>query len=114
MMIYTPIIDCHVHANQYERINKTGKFVSLEKRFNALLESMDNNGVDYSIILSSYKVDENRPSVSKIIDTVKKYDNNKLGVVAGFTIDNHTEEDAKNCRTWLKDGIIKGIKLYCG
>jgi uncharacterized protein len=114
MMIYTPIIDCHVHANQCERINKTGKFVSLEKRFNALLESMDNNGVDYSIILSSYKVDENRPSVSKIIDTVKKYDNNKLGVVAGFTIDNHTEEDAKNYRTWLKDGIIKGIKLYCG
>jgi uncharacterized protein len=38
----------------------------------------------------------------------------KLGVVAGFTIDNHTQEDLKNYRQWLKDDIIKGIKLYCG
>jgi hypothetical protein len=38
----------------------------------------------------------------------------KLGVVAGFTIDNHSEEDLNNYRMWLKDGIIKGIKLYCG
>jgi predicted TIM-barrel fold metal-dependent hydrolase len=38
----------------------------------------------------------------------------KIGIVAGFTIDNHTEEDLKDCRKWLKDGTIKGIKLYCG
>jgi predicted TIM-barrel fold metal-dependent hydrolase len=66
-------------------------------------------------LLSSYKVDENRPSTSQIIDIVKK--NNyidKIGVVAGFTIDNHTHEDLKNYKQWLKDDIIKGIKLYCG
>jgi uncharacterized protein len=110
-----PIIDCHVHLNNYNRINKTEKkFLSLEERLNSLIQSMHNSSIDYSIILSSYKVDVNRPSTSKIIDVTKKYDNNKLGVVAGFTIDNHTDEDLKNCRKWLKDGIIKGIKLYCG
>src|ERR687892_1215005 len=101
------IIDCHVHLNNYNRIKKTEKkFLSLEERLNSLIQSMRNSSTDYSIILSSYKVDVNRPSTSKIIDVTKKYDNNKLGVVAGFTIDNHTDEDLKDCRKWLKDGII--------
>src|ERR671938_270485 len=107
-----PVLDCHVHLNNYGEINKTEKkFLSLEGRLDALLESIDNNNVDYSIILSSYKVNRDRPSTSQIIETVKKYDN-KLGVVAGFTIDNHTDEDLENYRKWLKDGLIKGIKLY--
>ena len=110
-----PISDCHVHLNNYDEIKKSGrKFLSLEERLNALLESMDNNNIDYSIILSSYKVDVDRPSTSQIIDIVKKYDDgnkeNKLGIVAGFTIDNHTDEDLENYRKWLKEGLIKGIK----
>lgn len=109
-----PVIDCHVHLNSYDLINKTGKkFLSLEERLSSLIESLHNNGIDYSLILSSYKVDVDRPSTSKIIDITRKYDN-KLGVVAGFTIDNHTDEDLKNYRNWLKDGLIKGVKLYCG
>ena len=87
-----PVIDCHVHLNSYDQINKTGKrFLSLEERLSSLIESLHNNGIDYSLILSSYKVDVDRPSTSKIIDITRKYDN-KLGVVAGFTIDNHTDE----------------------
>src|SRR3954451_11478331 len=110
------IIDCHVHLNNYDGLNKTeNKALSLQERLDALLENMENNNVAYSILLSSYKVDENRPSTSQLIDIVKE--NNyidRIGVVAGFTIDNHTYEDLKNYRQWLKDDIIKGIKLYCG
>ena len=110
------IIDCHVHLNNYDGLNKTeNKALSLQERLDALLENMENNNITYSILLSSYKVDENRPSTSQLIDIVKK--NNyidKIGVVAGFTIDNHTHEDLKNYKQWLKDDIIKGIKLYCG
>ena len=109
-----PIIDCHVHVNNYAQINNAGKkFVSFEERISSLIESMDYNNIDYSLILSSYKVDGDRPSTSTIIDSTKRY-GDKLGVVAGFTIDNHSDEDLKNCRTWLKDGTIRGIKLYCG
>jgi len=110
------IIDCHVHLNNYDGLNKTeNKALSLQERLDALLENMENNNITYSILLSSYKVDENRPSTSQLIDIVKK--NNyidRIGVVAGFTIDNNTYEDLKNYRQWLKDDIIKGIKLYCG
>src|ERR671911_1874455 len=112
-----PIIDCHVHLNAYDKINKQeGKLFSLEEMSNALLQSMDNNNVDYSVIISSYRVNDDRPSTSQILDIIKRNDNlsNRVGVVAGFTIDNHTDEDLKNYRIWLKDEIIKGIKLYCG
>jgi uncharacterized protein len=108
-----PILDCHVHLNNYNELSKSKKILSLEERVNALLESMYNNDIDYSIILSSYKVDINRPSTHQIIDATKKYID-KLGVVAGFSIDNHTNEDLGNYRQWFKDGYIKGIKIYCG
>jgi len=110
------IIDCHVHLNNYDGLNKTeNKALSLQERLDALLENMENNNIAYSILLSSYKVDENRPSTSQLIDIVKKNKYiDRIGVVAGFTIDNHTHEDLKNYKQWLKDDIIKGIKLYCG
>jgi len=73
---------------------------------------MTSNDVDYALILSSYKTDEYRPSARQIIDAAKKYDN--LGIVAGFSIDNHTEEDLKDYRKWIKDGYVKGLKIYSG
>jgi uncharacterized protein len=110
------IIDCHIHLNNYDELNKTeNKVLSLEERLNALLESMEDNGIVYSLILSSYKVDVNRPSTSQIIESINLNNvENKIGVVAGYTIDNHTREDLINYREWIKDGVIKGIKLYCG
>lgn len=93
-------IDCHVHLNKYDEFgSKEKKFISLENRLDALLQSMENNNIDYSIVISSYRVDANRPSASQIM---------------AITIDNHTDEDLKQYRTWLKDRLIIGIKLYCG
>jgi len=110
------IIDCHVHLNNYDGLNKIGNSaLPLQERLDSLIENMNNNNIFYSILISSYKIDENRPSTSQLIDIVNKNDLlNRIGVVAGFTIDNHTCEDLKNYRQWLKDDIIKGIKLYCG
>jgi uncharacterized protein len=102
------VIDCHVHLNQYEHTNKA----SLEERLQILLDTMSKYGVDYSLILSSFRVNSDRPSTSKIIELVKKYDN--LGVIAGFSIDNHSYNDLQDCRRWFKNGFIKGMKLYCG
>jgi predicted TIM-barrel fold metal-dependent hydrolase len=110
------IIDCHIHLNNYDGLNKTeNKVLSLQERLDTLIENMKDNDIAYSIVISSYKVDDNRPSTSQIIDIVNKNGyTDKIGVVAGFTIDNHTKEDLKNYRQWLKDGLIKGLKLYCG
>lgn len=102
------IIDCHVHLNHYEGT----KYLSLEERIALLLQTMQASNVDYSIVLSSYKVNADRPSTEQLVDVTKRHDN--LGVVAGFSIDNHTDEDFEKCRKWLKDGLVKGMKLYCG
>ena len=103
------IIDCHIHINQYELMKKVS---SLEERLNMLQTEMMSNNVDYALILSSYIVNEERPSTWQIIQAIKKYDN--LGVVAGFSLDNHTDEDLKNYRKWIKDGLVKGLKIYAG
>ena len=87
------IIDCHVHLNQYELLQNVP---SLEERIQRLQTEMISNNVDFAIILSSYKVNSERPSTHQIIDAIKKYDN--LAVAAGFTIDNHTDEDLKKYR----------------
>jgi predicted TIM-barrel fold metal-dependent hydrolase len=110
------IIDCHVHLNHYNSIQKIKTISSLKERITKLLKVMDNNNVDYSIILTSYKFDNERPSTSQVIDMVEKnYEyKSKLGIVAGFTIENHKNEYFKKCIKWLKDELIKGIKLYCG
>lgn len=110
------IIDCHVHLNHYNNIQKTKTISLLKERLTGLLQVMNNNNVDYSIVLTSYKVDKERPSTSQVIDIVNNNDEykSKLGVVAGFTIDNHNDEYFKKCIKWLKDESIKGIKLYCG
>lgn len=107
------IIDCHVHLNYYSDTTNSTKYSSLEERLETLLQSMNSNNISYSLILSSYKVDESRPSAYQIIKCTRKHES-KLGVVAGFSIDNHSEKDLTNYRKWLKEGSIKGIKLYCG
>ena len=103
------IIDCHIHINQYELLEKVP---SLEDRLKMLQTEMISNNIDYALILSSYLVNEKRPSTWQIIEAIKKYDN--LGVVAGFTISNHNDDDLKNYRKWIKDGLIKGLKIYAG
>ena len=110
-------IDCHVHLNKYDEFgSKEKKFISIENRLDALLQSMENNNIDYSIVISSYRVDANRPSASQIMAIINKNEaiRDKIGIVTAFTIDNHTDEDLKQYRTWLKDRLIIGIKLYCG
>ncbi len=103
------IIDCHIHLNQYELLANVS---SLEERTKMLQVEMASNNVDYAIVLSSYKVNSERPSVPQLIEVMKKYDN--LGLVAGFSLDNHTDEDLKYFRKMIKEGIIKGMKIYSG
>jgi predicted TIM-barrel fold metal-dependent hydrolase len=103
------IIDCHVHVNGYESL----KNLSLDERIRALSDTMQANKIDQAIIISSYKINEERPSTSQILDSVKNYDN--IHVVAGFSIDNHDEKNIiEEYRQYLKNGKIKGLKIYPG
>jgi len=102
------IIDCHTHINNYHK----DKVVSLEACLNQLTDTMSENNVDYSLILTSYMVNENRPGIKKVVEAVR--DRKNLGVVAGISYLNYKERDLRELSDYLEAGLIKGLKLYPG
>ncbi len=58
------IVDCHTHLNRYDE----GAPAALQDRYQALRADMQRHGIDHVLVLSSYKVNENRPSVQEILE----------------------------------------------
>jgi len=102
------IIDCHVHLNRYEDEDPP----TLEERYHLLRSEMDANGVDFAVVLSSYKVNAERPSVSEILKVVGG--DPHIGVVAGVSYERYRAHDLAELRELLEAGILRGLKLYPG
>jgi uncharacterized protein len=102
------IIDCHTHLNRYH----DGEHAALSDRYLALREDMDRHGIAYSIVLTSYKVEEGRPDVFEVLDAVEH--DPRIGVVAGVSYYNYRAHDLADLRSLLREGRIKGLKLYPG
>jgi uncharacterized protein len=102
------IIDCHTHLNRYEE----GQWASLGDRYRQLKSDMARHGVDYSLVLSSFKVSEERPSVHEILDVVR--DDPQIGVAAGVSYYNYRAADLADLRSLMREGLIQALKLYPG
>src|SRR6185437_7437089 len=102
------IVDCHVHLNKYRSL----KNLSLKERIDVLSSTMESNDVDTAIVLSSYKISNERPSANEIITLSEKYESIK--VVAGYSISNHSDNHIKEYNEYLKNDKIKGLKIYPG
>jgi uncharacterized protein len=102
------LIDCHTHLNRYEESEPA----ALVDRYRLLKGEMTRNGVDYALVLSSYRVSEERPSVDDLLDVVA--DDPQIGIVAGVSYENYRASDLAHLRSLLNAGKIKGIKLYPG
>ncbi|WP_221031640.1 amidohydrolase family protein [Actomonas aquatica] len=102
------IVDCHTHLNHYDETTTS----PLQARYEELQESLAFNKVDYALILTSYKVNEHRPSTREVVELTA--DNPKMGVVAGVSFLNYRERDLRELADYLKDGLVKGLKLYPG
>ncbi len=61
------IIDVHTHLNNYYE----EKTISIQQRIDELLESMQFNKVDIALILTSYRVSENRPSTRAVVEATR-------------------------------------------
>lgn len=101
-------IDCHVHLNSYDKSDPP----EIDKRLKKLKETMSKFKIDSAIIISSYLVNSHRPSTHDLIKLTESCDN--LYIVAGFSVDSQSSNDFSNFRSWLKEGKIIGLKLYCG
>jgi uncharacterized protein len=102
------IIDCHVHLNRYEPEEPA----ALRDRYALLKSEMERNGVDYAMVLSSYRVSEERPSLHEIIDVVGG--DSQIGVVAGVSYMNYSSTDLADLRVMLRERSVIGLKLYPG
>ncbi len=102
------IIDTHVHLNNYTPDQPS----TLKERYHQLKAEMKKNDVVYSLVLTSFKVNEGRPSLDEIIEVVG--DDPALGVVAGISYERYRAHDLADLRILLRAGKIKGLKLYPG
>lgn len=102
------IIDVHTHLNNYHE----EKVRSIDECLDCLEASMDTNGVDHSLVLTSYKVTPNRPPTSQVVEKIR--DHKKLSVVAGISYLHYKQSDLHEVADFLKAGLVKGLKLYPG
>jgi len=102
------IIDCHVHLNNYHE----QLAVSLNESLDKLQASMEESGVAYSLVLTSYLVSPHRPSTSQVVEAIAKIPN--LGVVAGISYNNYRQRDLRELADFLENGLVRGLKLYPG
>ncbi len=102
------VIDVHTHLNNYHE----DKITSVQECLDRLQTSMEQNKVDYALVLTSYKVNEHRPGIRQVVEVTRDYNN--ISVVAGVSFLNYKEKDLREISDYLKDGLIKGIKLYPG
>jgi uncharacterized protein len=102
------VIDVHTHLNNYDEANPT----PLAKRFDELQESLAYNKVDCALILTSYKVDQHRPSTREVVELTEGHKD--MHVVAGISFNNYKERDLRELSDLLKDRRVVGLKLYPG
>lgn len=102
------IIDCHTHLNRYDDTQP----VTLPERYRLMKTQMQLHGIDYALVLTSYKDNERRPSLEEVLEIAGN--DPQIGVVAGISYKNYRAHDLANLHTLLKNGRIKGLKLYPG
>lgn len=102
------IIDTHTHLNNYDE----SMTVPLEVRLENLQTQMSANGVDVALVLTSFKVNEHRPSTREVVDLLEDIPN--IHCVAGISVMNYKERDLRELSDFLRDGAVKALKLYPG
>ncbi len=102
------IIDCHTHINNYH----DEKVESLATCLGDLQAAMRRNRVDVALILTSYSVTPGRPATRTVVEATRDLKN--LSVVAGVSYRNLTASSVSELREYLREGSVRGLKLYPG
>lgn len=102
------LIDCHVHLNNYAE--NPGR--PTKENVKELFAAMDRNRIDHAVVLTSYKVDVDRPSVEDLLQLLA--DDARTTVVEGLRWRSEARTDLFHMEERIRDGIVKGIKLYPG
>lgn len=102
------IVDCHTHLNRYTEADAP----TLAGRRDRLLGEMEAHGITRALVLTSYKVNRDRPGVREVADAIGG--DPRLGVVAGISFFRSGAEELAEVRALLGEGRVRGLKLYPG
>jgi len=105
------LIDCHVHLNNYYTENGDDRRPT-EENVTRLWDAMAANGVDHAVVLTSYKVNVDRPSVENVLEILAE--DPRTTVVEGLRWRSDHRTDLFHMEERIRDGMVKGIKLYPG
>jgi predicted TIM-barrel fold metal-dependent hydrolase len=102
------IIDVHTHLNNYHNEEEANLQACLEN----LQREMRRNRIDIALVLTSYKVVPGRPPTREVVAATRDLPN--IFVVAGISYSTFSLEVVTELREFLKEGSIRGLKLYPG
>ena len=102
------LVDCHVHLNNYHESPTR----PTRENIDLLLAEMGRHGVEHAVVLTSYKIDLNRPSVEELLDAL--IHEPRVTLVEGLRWRGHERTDLFTLEERIRAGVVKGIKLYPG
>lgn len=102
------LIDAHVHLNNYHEAERRPAPESVAE----LIAKMDELGVDHAVVLTSYKIDLDRPSVEQLLEVLAA--ESRLTLVEGLRWRGDDRTDLFSLEERIRDGVVRGIKLYPG
>lgn len=102
------LIDAHVHLNNYH----DGRDAPVQAQVGELFAKMAERGVDHAVVITSYKVDCDRPSVESVLETLRG--DPRTTVVEGLRWAEGDRSDLDALGQRLRDGQVRGVKLYPG
>jgi predicted TIM-barrel fold metal-dependent hydrolase len=102
------LIDCHVHLNNYHESERRPTKENVQELF----DKMAQHGVDHAVVLTSYKVDVDRPSIEEVIEILSS--DPRTTVVEGLCWRGERRTDLFTMEQRIAAGRVKGIKLYPG
>lgn len=107
-MSHKYLIDAHVHLNNYHEATRR----PTAEHARELFAKMDEIGVDHAVVITSYKVDLDRPGVEELLGVLD--DNPRITLVEGLRWRGESRSDLFSLEERIRDGFVKGVKLYPG
>lgn len=102
------LIDTHVHLNNYHESERRPTAENVQ----ILFSEMDALGVDHAVVITSYKVNQDRPSAEEVLELLAG--DPRATIVEGLRWRGEERTDLFTLEERIQAGIVKGIKLYPG
>ncbi len=102
------LVDVHVHLNNYHETTRRPR----KENVLELFAKMEEVGVDHAVVITSYRIDLDRPSVEEVYEVLAR--DPRATVVEGLRWRGDVRTDLFGLEERIRDGIVKGIKLYPG